>query len=174
MKNKYLNFFTALLLAGLFAFSVTGCSEEEEEDFATAIATYQVEDSTLGTITLAFYDDSTFKLHRHFEPEDKKSNKKIIEDYSIATGTYTGTATTDGTIKCTYKEAVADSSSISERSIFGEKKEVHGNKQYPLEKLQTEKSETYTISNGVITYKQIDGIPLNNITGNLELALKRK
>lgn len=176
MKNKYLNFFTALLLVGLFAFSVIGCSEEEE--FTDAIAYYQNEESGIGKITLAFYDDNTFELHKKFEHSKKTNDKTITEDYSIATGTYTGNVASDSTITCTYKKSTSDSiAKLNNARLFGffEKTETYGNDKFPLNTLSEPITQTYTISNGVITYEPINGIPLNNMNvKNWKLELKRK
>ncbi len=175
MKKKYFDFLIALLFAGLLAFSFTSCSEED--DFADAVAYYQNEESGLGKITLAFYDDGTFELHKKFAREEKTNGKKITEDYSIATGTYTGTVTADGAVTCTYKKAVAENFSKLNARFLGlfEKSETYGNDNFPLNTLSIPVTQTYTISNGVITYEPINGIPLNNLNvKNWKLELTKK
>ncbi len=166
MIKKYFSLFIFLLVTGFFTFTFSGCSDDE--DFADAVAYYQNDDSGLGKITLAFYDDSTFELHKKYERPQKTDGKTIIEDYSIATGTYSGSVTTDGTVTCTYNKAVAETLTLSPNNnsrflgLF-EDEETYGNDKFPLQTFDEPISKSYTISSGKITYEPIDGIPLNNL-----------
>mgnify|MGYP006916025309 CR=1 FL=1 len=163
-----------VFVAAFLTFSFFACSDDD--DFEDAIAWYRNDDSGIGAITLAFYDDNTFRLHQKQELTEKNSKgNKVVNDYDIATGTYTGDPTKDGEITVTYKKAadINDLGSLSNTRFlgFGEKEDVVGNEKYPLKDID-EVQEKYTISNGKITYKNLskNGIPLTFEGESIELT----
>ena len=167
-KNRFLHgrgislLFLPLLV---IAFSVTLLSCSDDDDFADAIAYFQNEESGIGLITLAFYDDSSFVLHKKFTRPEKTNGKTVVEDYDIATGTWSGTVKTDGNVTCVFKKAVSNGlvPMNNARWLFGgNDEEKLGNDDYPLTVLSEPITKSYAISDGKITYEPIDGIELDN------------
>lgn len=170
---KCIRFFAAIFAAAL-AFSFFSCSDDEE-DFADALVWYRNDDSGYGQITLAFYDDNTFVLHQKQELEEKNADgKKVINNYDIATGTYTGDPTQNGTVSVTYKKT-ADMNRLKPLGFlwFGEKTETVNNDTYPLVALENDVSKSYEISEETIKYEEILEIPLKLNKGQTELELKK-
>ena len=158
------------------ALALAACSDDD--DFADAVAYFQNEESGIGLITLAFYDDDSFVLHKKFERPEKTNGKTVVEDYDIATGTWSGTVKSDGDVTCVFKKAVSNGfvPMNSARGLFGgDDEEKLGNDDYPLSELSSPVTQTYAISDGKITYEPIDGIELDNKrVDGWQLVLTRK
>ncbi len=172
--------FLLMLMSSLSAFLLSGCSDDE--DFADALAWYRNDESgALGQITLAFYDDNTFVLHQKQELSQKSSDgKKIVNNYDIATGTYSGNPTSAGTVTVTYKKvAESDSMELGQSKNarflgFGDKTETYGNDKFPLGALPEVIEKSYTItSENKISYEEIEGIPLKLPIGMTKLELTK-
>ena len=93
---------SAVLAAMVLALAFVGCKDDDDDDdddpsvVTTWYCTETDEDGSSATMTLYFYDDSTFKV------VDSSEGVNI----NFATGTYTGDTTKDGNIVITIKKIV--------------------------------------------------------------------
>ena len=95
MKKKLLYGLMGLVVA-LSLVGFVSCDDDDDDDDASVVATYKYtyeaeddEDEDY-TDTFYFYDDATFKV--------------TYNSYTIATGIYTGDATSDGDVTLTIKK----------------------------------------------------------------------
>lgn len=172
-------FFVAAAVAAAISFAA--CSAD---DFSDALAWYRDDDSGLGSITLAFYEDGSFVLHKYQKSEEKTGDGKVIyNDYDVAAGTYTGTPTEDGSVTVTYSRYadMTGGGGIGARWLFGEKKVTYGNDRYPLIEIKDADGNaspvtvTYSISSGKIDWTKsgpTSVIPLELPSGE-KLVLKK-
>ena len=89
---------SAVLAAMVLALAFVGCKDDDDDPsvVTTWYCTETDEDGSSATMTLYFYDDSTFKV------VDSSEGVNI----NFATGTYTGDTTKDGNIVITIKKIV--------------------------------------------------------------------
>ena len=108
------------LVVALSLVGFTSCDDDDDDDDgASVVATYKYtyeaegEDDDSYTETFRFYNDATFKL--------------TMDSYTIATGSYTGDATSDGDVTLTIKKVAKgfvedsdDTSLIAWSSDYGD------------------------------------------------------
>ena len=170
--------------AAALALSFAAC-KDDADDFSNSLAWYRNDSSGIGSITLAFYDDGSFVLHKYQKSDEKTGDgKKIVNDYDIAKGSYTGDPTQDGSVTVTYSQCadMTGGGGIGARWLFGEKEETYGNDKYPLIAIRdadgTAKpiSVTYTIASKKIGWTKTGDmavIPLELPDGMNTLELKK-
>ena len=92
---------SAVLAALFFALAFVGCSDDDDDDEPSVVTTWYCtekdeDDGSVVTETVYFYDDSTFKFVASYEGVN----------ITLATGTYTGDTTKEGSVVITIKKVV--------------------------------------------------------------------
>ena len=113
--NKAFLVLLAMLAIGFVATSFVACSDDD--DSPSTVAVYKDSEATTDEYeAITFYSDKTFVQHVYYKQVDSDSGFTLTVSLDVATGTYSGDPTKDGTVTCTVTKEV-DESSMSEATL---------------------------------------------------------
>ncbi len=160
--NKILLALLAFIAAGFVASSFVSCSDDDDDNGPSLVATYKSSVDADNYSYVYCYSDNTFKSSGRIKDViEEGSDFYYVIDMFFATGTYSGNPTADGTVSfTTKKEANTDESvmetKVTEAVAAGKSSVTFTNSDFPLTAVTSEETFQATISGTTLTLPATD------------------